>query len=592
MAEERNPSPVVFLLGAGASADAGCPTVVGMVDGFRGFVDKHDPKCAPALTAILDVLSEWPPVRDQRLLIDVELLLATIRALQERADNFLSPFVRQWKRTVDQCSPNLSQLDRLLQRFIREQCTINPKRVGYLWPIADFIGLYQRLDVFTLNYDAAIEIVCQQKEIPYTDGFDLYWNPAQFDSPRNRLRLFKLHGSLLWYATKGPPRRLVKIPIRATGAHEVKFFTDEEVSDILIYPALSKEQHVEPYATLMAEFRKALSEASIVVAAGCSFRDQYIKQIILERMLLNPELQLVVVDPDAAAMLVRSDTTLSADWTFGAVKHRVSLLESSTRGAFSGHELLRRVRNLSELPVLRTAYESSILSGQSRESQVDHARRYLSSLIETQHVGAMIRVLQDAGSGPYWQAIRLELTRAEFDIIESAPRLFPVMILILAFSRSVTLRREARAWLEGHARWLSQYAVRRVGSGYEPFMAGQQNPQIGHADSFFAEHALRLDESISALERWAGQMEFALPKDVSDDVYHLLADLQLLYDYFYGAQGSNARFKSEDGKRVLPMSKDQDVMTKLGERYDSDGLPLSLLRLLKHAQPRPPKRRS
>jgi len=592
VAEERDPSPVVFLLGAGASVDAGCPTVVNLVEGFQRFVEKDDPKCAAALSAIVELMRESPAVRDHRLLVDVELLLATIRALSDRENNLLSPFVRHWRQAVSECAPSLSQLDKLLQRFIRQQCTVNPKRVKYLWPIVDFVGLYQKLDIFTLNYDASIEIVCQQKEIPYTDGFDLYWNPAQFDSPRNKLRLFKLHGSLLWYATSGAPRQLVKIPIRATGAHEIKFFTDEEVSDILIYPALSKEQHVEPYATLMAEFREALSKASVVVAIGCSFRDQYIKQIILERMLLNPELQLVVVDPDAAAMLVRSDTTLSADWTFGAIKHRVSLLESSTRGAFSGHELLRRVRNLSELPVLRTAYESSILSGESRESQVDHARRYLSSLIETQHVGAMTRVLQDAGSGPYWQAIRLELTRAEFDIIESAPRLFPVMILILAFSRSLTLRREARAWLEGHARWLSQYAVCRVGSGYKSLMAGQQNPQIGDADAFFAEHALRLDESISELERWAGQMEFALPKDVSDDVYHLLADLQLLYDYFYGAQGSEARFKSEDGKRVLPMSKDQDVMTKLGERYDSDGLPLSLLRLLKHAQPRPPRRRS
>jgi hypothetical protein len=584
MLEEREPAPVLFLLGAGASADAGCPTVVGMVDGFRRYVGKQASGQLTVLDAILDVLSQPTNTSARKNIIDIERLLAAIRALERKNDNLLFPFVHQWKAIVGKCEVSLPILDRLLQHYIRQECTIDPTKMDYMLSIADFVGLYGQIDVFTLNYDAGIEIACQQREIPYTDGFDLYWNPAQFSSTDYQLRLFKLHGSLLWYTTKGTPRRLVKIPVKATGTDEIRFFTDDEVSDTLIYPTLAKEQHVEPYATLTGEFRKALAHAKALVAIGCSFRDEYVKQIVLERMLFNPDLQLIVVDPKGADAINTSDELLAPEWRFQSVKSRISLVLSSARKVLASHQLLDHVRDVQNIGELRRICQKSVLSGEPLGIRIDNACSHILSLLRTCHACAFAQIVTESrGPSVYVHALRRELVTKGYDHPDS-PDLFPPVLLVAALSRDSSLRREAKEWLEGHIKWLLEFAVRKEGSTYRTVLAGQKIPQVPSVDEFFILHSERVLSSVNSLKEWADRIRFGLPKRTVTATRELLSYLELVHTYFERSVGKGyGVFSNLDRTVEFPRGADDDLMVKLAERCDEKGFPLAVSKLLQRA---------
>ena len=62
------------------------------------------------------------------------------------------------------------------------------------------------INVFTLNHGTILERYLSSSKIKVTDGFGLpqnnvrYWSPELFESEDFRVRLFKLHGSVDWFA--------------------------------------------------------------------------------------------------------------------------------------------------------------------------------------------------------------------------------------------------------------------------------------------------------------------------------------------------------------------------------------------------------
>jgi len=83
------------------------------------------------------------------------------------------------------------------------------------------------------------------------------------------------------------------------GSKEHYAFPDEPPVEVLLYPAEGKEAYAEPYATLMSMFTQALSKAQFCIAVGYSFRDAHIRRTVLDRLVTNPSLQLLIVNPSA-----------------------------------------------------------------------------------------------------------------------------------------------------------------------------------------------------------------------------------------------------------------------------------------------------
>jgi hypothetical protein len=145
---------------------------------------------------------------------------------------------------------------------------------------------------FTTNYDTLLEDALALSRVCTSDGFSggamAFWfsdeGAAGYDNPFTqagalRSRVFKLHGSIDWYASAED----VVVRLR-DGAGYPK----DAANRLLIYPQATKYQvtQKDPFASLFRAFRNALChpEEGVLLICGYSFGDDHINEEI-ERSL-------------------------------------------------------------------------------------------------------------------------------------------------------------------------------------------------------------------------------------------------------------------------------------------------------------------
>ena len=165
--------------------------------------------------------------------------------------------------------------------------------------------LKSEITVFTTNYDRSIEEYCGQSEdsLRCVDGFSprsgrYVWtgyetSSNENDSIRNVL-LYKLHGSLDW----AMHRRAGRI---RTGVEQIYTLTPNHEKNLLIYPALSKNNTESDslFNIIFDKFTTKLASQDACVVVGFSFRDKRIRERLAE--FVNAGKKLVIVDPDKNA---------------------------------------------------------------------------------------------------------------------------------------------------------------------------------------------------------------------------------------------------------------------------------------------------
>jgi NAD-dependent SIR2 family protein deacetylase len=575
---EKIPPRVIFLLGAGASVDADLPTVRALIERFETQVSKRR-SLRRAFELVRDHLQDnFPPLADGKAILDIELLLETIRLLRYREDSPLSAFVHTWRANVRDIDRALGDLEDELRAFVRDQCTVDPEKVQYLWPIRDFVRNYGNVDIFTLNYDAAIEIVCQQQEMRYTDGFDSYWNPAQFDSPGYDLRLFKIHGSLLWYKTSGSSSSIVKIPISPDRNYQVRLFTNEDVSELLLYPAFSKEQHVEPYSTLLSRLKEALDACELLIAVGCSFRDSYLKQLIIERMRQNRRLQVIVVDPDASNVLRWSDSALPGDWRFESVAERLVLTNLTARDALAERRLLDSARAVIDLATLEDEYSRAVWAGRAQDA-ADTAEGFWQAVLDTRHVGKFMAVVRGDPNELGSHLVR-KITQSKNN--DERLRYYPAAVVAAVYAPSREYQTLLADWVVNSTHELLEQVVWKSGNSY--LTNKSTHTRGGDPKQFFEVRAERTRTLAAAMEGWAKQLTFQVP-GLATDFQALFEDIAKVHEYFAEALSANRHSMftpwTDKDRASFPRSINEPLMVNLGTRFDVIlRLPHSLKRLL------------
>ncbi|MFY3741363.1 MAG: hypothetical protein HMLIMOIP_001818 [Candidatus Nitrosomirales archaeon] len=291
--------------------------------------------------------------------IDLEFLLERInqilRVQSGKGDPVMSKALSTYKN--DQI-PTLI-LKTLLQSFIRTKCE-SITDVEYLWPLMGILDRYGVIDLFTLNYDATIDIFCEKRNIPYTDGFAPNWDSKNFDTSRG-IRIYKIHGSVYWFKTQFG--KYMKLPAKGLDISNLRYITDEEVSEMLIYPAIEKDSESGPYPWIKQEFRRKLSESALCIILGYSFRDVYIKEMIIEQMNRNPSLWLYIVSPNASQRKREHFAELPDIFS------RIVTLDASTERALTGRILHQRLDLLEQaIEAERNAWSTQSLS----VSRLDH----------------------------------------------------------------------------------------------------------------------------------------------------------------------------------------------------------------------------
>jgi hypothetical protein len=319
----------VFLLGAGASHFAGVPLMCELYESF--LARERSVPLQEALTSLVRALqaSSAETVDIEHLLreLDRRTVLLTDDSGIPRADATDDPMVL---------------LQEELRRHVRQECSdgITPQSVRYLVPLVDMARSAGTLDIFTLNYDMTIEMICEGETIVCTDGFEPSWDPRTFDLDGTpdapRVRLHKVHGSLVWY--RRPGFRYVKMPLKPNESTDLHYFDGAPVTPMMLYPALEKEGDTSPYRVLAGRLRAALGSADLLVVLGYSFRDREIRTLVVESLVQRPQLAILLVDTDTNAVVARYNEP-DQDW-------RIVRWQGEVESALAGQGLTTRIRSV------------------------------------------------------------------------------------------------------------------------------------------------------------------------------------------------------------------------------------------------------
>jgi hypothetical protein len=295
----------IFLLGAGASHPAGIPTIPEMTKKFlenpyrakdgdiRRSSNSNTPWVRRQFKAI-ETLSKTAQEHYGKDTPDLELMMSLILELQD--SNSRKLFQSKYKEIAEIEDGELNTTRFLINDHIRKECeNISSESVEYLWPLQSQSIMSNKMNIFTLNYDGTIEIFCEKHNIDFSDGFDLYWNPDSFENAK--VNIFKLHGSLYWFRTESG--KIIKVPAKGFTVKFLRYLSDEQLSEMMIYPALRKNKQSEVYLWLHGTFINELNRATTCVIIGYSFRDEDIVNNLVDALNRNPDLWLLIISPNA-----------------------------------------------------------------------------------------------------------------------------------------------------------------------------------------------------------------------------------------------------------------------------------------------------
>lgn len=292
------PSEVVFLLGAGSSIAANVPDTYRFVEDFLKYLENSDKDKFASVKKIIDILQNRQNKNANiAIKVDIELLLETLVKLEDRKQEQLLDFFETPKYLLDE-PPYISSIINDLKNFIKTKSIVDIENVGYLAPITEFVEESDTpLDIISVNYDTCIEQLCNIYKLICQDGFNVFWEPQVFELADSHIRLYKLHGSVMWYMTDR--NTYMKVPI-LTEESEIELITKEHATSLMIYP-MRKWEYAEPLLELLIIVKKFLESerCKFLIVAGYSFRDEHTVKILWDAAAKNRNMIMLLIDPNA-----------------------------------------------------------------------------------------------------------------------------------------------------------------------------------------------------------------------------------------------------------------------------------------------------
>ena len=290
---------IVFLIGAGASMDAGLPDSKTMIE----YVED----------SLTDGWSQYKPLYDfvkSSILYgdgvsgdfnwhnyNIERLVNTLDELRKKEDHPLYPFVGSWSpklnEVTDQKFKNIKDFRSEIVNALRSDWIEleNENDANYFKKFEQFRDEYEHpLRIFTLNYDLCIEKSCDDIEIQRGFDEERKWDWRLFEDNVDEevgIFLYKLHGSTDWQ--RHPEKTL-------TYSDSTSAVKDEDVA--MIFGTAYKLQYIDPFLFFAYEFRKwTLDSSRIIVCIGYGFGDEHINGILKQALENNSDRKLLSVNP-------------------------------------------------------------------------------------------------------------------------------------------------------------------------------------------------------------------------------------------------------------------------------------------------------
>ena len=280
---------VIFLLGAGASVDAGMPMIAQLTKQLRERLPEIpdlEGIVRPEFAEVFDFIKE----HDKSIADNYEKFfewISLLLLLHDQAKPFHKIIKVQIERPLIDAMRHLVRVIGGEIKRLLESRRIEP---SYFARLADFLPDRGRLKIFSLNYDCCVEEACRAASIDLTTGFDpisMKWRPALFRSKVKGINLYKLHGSLRWFSaltegatgeTSHPARELLEVrPEQRT--HLPAQHSIRAEPELILGPG-NKVHFDDPFPTLLYEFHRSVQQARICVVIGYGQGDKHIQDIL------------------------------------------------------------------------------------------------------------------------------------------------------------------------------------------------------------------------------------------------------------------------------------------------------------------------
>jgi SIR2-like domain len=274
----------LYLLGAGASIDAGLPSAAKLTAALFGnksqsgrtlkqYLEKAD---HVAVDMLCRFYTEKPALGFEQLFDRLEAMIESGSSIlnpdgtvDTQASAWLSdPHANMILRTIKRAAINSV----IPSRYDENQC-------GYLKPLV-VKCLNEDIPIVSLNYDLLIETILQRMQAEADCG------PVKCEYPKPKsgklLRLIKIHGSLDWSSEfpSGYSRGTTSPALIEHGIIAGKKLT-----------------HRSPFWDEYLEFRKQVEKADTIVALGFSFQDLHVTDPLIEWLYASSKNVLHVVLP-------------------------------------------------------------------------------------------------------------------------------------------------------------------------------------------------------------------------------------------------------------------------------------------------------
>lgn len=342
---------VVFLLGAGASQDAGLPLASNLTQlivddlNVNPVQSRRNVELWKVMNFVVAAIvghrgkSGISPDR----MPDIESVVSAIDLLSKRTEIELAPFIQNWDPAVellDKKRPSSSSMwhssvrkgvleerndrdleqglkgfmekqyqmgftggqysslmDELLRQLKKQLWFLDGSCTKYLDPLVE-LGRTGKVTVATLNYDLCVETAASLNDIPVCRGIDKWNTDWELEWTNSGVQLIKLHGSIDW-GREGQLNRYNQTEMLMDDS-KITLMANP-ISDgllpFVIYGKREKLRPEGPFSELRTEFISKLRQATYLVVVGYSFADDHINELI--RKWINSRLnrKLVIIDP-------------------------------------------------------------------------------------------------------------------------------------------------------------------------------------------------------------------------------------------------------------------------------------------------------
>lgn len=431
MNREEHRIPWIFFLGAGASVAARVPTTRKFVEKFREhLVNFSEGEMPSGFHPFFDALEKPDD--------DVEALLELLHQHREIEEKPLGKTI-ELKEGVN--PKNAEDLLNRLESFIHQTCYVRRKNVDHLDPLVAFLEASEKpLDIFSVNYDTAIEVYCFTHGLEFNNGFQRTWAPESLkqDEEGIDINLYKLHGSATWWLTE--EGRLVEIPLELHAAGARTYYGSQAES-LIVYPYDPKKKVPISTLDLLPILRDKLENADVAVVVGYSFRDEEIREIFLDAGRKNDDLKLVLIGPSA----------------YGTYKDKLSETKEGVPSPLSERVLCLPFLFERVFRHLRQEFLSPFISGSNmyRQNEKDEMMRG-ESKFDVQRWEDTVKRLGEAGQFERVLDIikRTPLETWGFELmLEAAPNMYLMTVLCGADEASIV-----KKWVN----WLFSEVLRAV----------------------------------------------------------------------------------------------------------------------------------